>query len=239
MAPMTTTKSDEDRTTAAAGVDLTALAVGVMGAVTGPRGPAPAVERVADALARRAAGATYAEIAAAVGISAKRAASWCRAAARIDGRFDARGAKPRRTRASTRRPATRMLSARVETELVELLARRAESEGRSVTAMVEAALRSFVGRKVAGVETAVRRELRKRLKEELRDLAAAVGAHDAELSRQGNNLNQLAAFCNRYRELPVTIVDELAATRRALEENRAATERLHAAVLARFDDGEG
>ncbi|WP_157436062.1 hypothetical protein [Gordonia malaquae] len=233
---MTKAVSRQDR--AAAAVDLELLAAEVADAVKGPRGPEPEQASVADALARRADGETYAAIAAAIGVSEKRAASWCREAARIDARFDAREAKPRRARDHSRRVGTKMLTARIEAGLLELVARRAGDEGRSTTAVVEAALRSYVGRKVAGLETAVRRELRKRLKEELRELASAIGAHDAELSRQGNNLNQLTAFCNRYKELPVSITDELAATRRALDENRAATERLHETVLARFEGGD-
>lgn len=229
---MTTTKSDEDRTTAAAGVDLTALAVGVVAAVTGPRGPAPAVERVADALARRAAGATYAEIAAATGVSEKRAASWCRAAARIDDRFDPRAAKPRRVRAeaAAKAPLEKLIGWRPRPGTRAVLESRAESEGRSITAIVQAAVDAYLQRRTAGVAVLVREQLRKGLKTELRAVADAVGAQELEIARQGNNLNQLARFVNRYRELPVAITDELEANRRELEANRRELARLTEAV---------
>ena len=101
-------------------------------------------------LRRRAAGASYAEIAAAVAdVSEKRAAAWCKAAQRLDARFDARQARPRKVRAGAKQRSTRMFSARLDTDLVELVERRAATEGRSVTSMVDVALRSYVGRKVA------------------------------------------------------------------------------------------
>ncbi|MFJ7619819.1 hypothetical protein ACIQYZ_13560 [Rhodococcus erythropolis] len=232
------TEADDASGSGAAALDYEALAAEVAAEVTGPRGRAPELSAVTESLRRRAAGEAYPAIASAIGVSAKRAASWCRTAQRIDARFDAREAKPRRARAGGR-PASTMFSARIEADLVALVRGRAASEGRSVTSVVESALRGYVGRKVAGVETLVRRELRKRLKEELRELSASVGALSMELRRQGSNLNQIAAFVNRYRELPVSIADELAATRRALEVNEAALERLHAAVLARYEDEEG
>lgn len=215
-------------------LDYAVLAAEVAAQVTGPRGRAPKLSAVTESLRRRAAGETYPTIAAAVGVSAKRAASWCRAAARIDPRFDAREAKPRKMRGGVR-PVTRMFSARIEDELLGLVEKRAKAEGRAVTSVVESALRAYLGRKVAGIETLVRRELRKGLKTELVGLAAAIGKHDAEWSRQGNNFNQLVHFVNTYEELPVVWLDELERTRQAHDANRAAIEALHAAVLARFE----
>ncbi|MCX2964177.1 hypothetical protein [Gordonia aquimaris] len=212
-------------------LDLGELATAVTAEVTGPRGRAPELSAVTESLRQRAAGEPYSSIAAAVGVTEKRAASWCRTAARLDKRFDAREAKVRKSTGASRT----MLSARIEDDVIGLVHKRAHAEGRSVTSVVESALQSYVGRKVAGLETAVRRALRKNLRGELRDLAAAIGAARSELTKQGVNLNQLALFCNRYRELPGSITDELERTRQALDENRAAIEALHASVLARFE----
>lgn len=222
--------AEESRSEAA--LDYAALAADVAAAVTGPRGPAPSQIQVADALARRAAGATYEAIAEDVGVSAKRAASWCRAAQRLDGRFDARGAKPRKIRAeaTAKLGPEKIIGFRPRPGTRAVLERRAEIEGRSLTDLLQTAVDAYVQRKSAGIETLVRRQLRKGLKVELRAVADAVGAQTMELARQGNNVNQLAAFCNRYKELPVAITEELAATRRELENNRAELERLRAAV---------
>ena len=213
-------------------LDYAVLAADVAAAVTGPRGPAPSQIRVADALARRAAGQTYEAIAEAVGVSAKRVASWCRAAQRLDRRFDARGAKPRKVRAgAAAKPGPeKIIGFRPRPGTRAVLERRAEVEGRSLTDLVQTAVDAYVQRKSAGIETLVRRQLRKGLKPELRAVSDAVGAQEMELSRQGNNLNQLVRFTNKYAQLPVAVTAELAATRRELESNRAALERLRAAV---------
>jgi len=228
---MTTAESGEDRATATAVVDLKALAVDVAAAAAGPRsGPADAAA-VADVLRRRTAGASYAEIAVAVAdVSEKRAAAWCKAAQRLDARFDARQARPRKVRAGAKQRSTRMFSARLDTDLVELVERRAAAEGRSVTSMVDVALRSYVGRKVAGVETMVRRELRKALKPALIATKDALGRVERELVKQGINLNQLAHHVNGYGELPVAWLDELEATRSALDVARAELRELRAAI---------
>ncbi|KJR06066.1 hypothetical protein UG54_14740 [Gordonia sihwensis] len=222
--------TEESRSEAA--LDYGVLAADVAAAVTGPRGPAPSQIQVADALARRAAGATYEAIAEDVGVSAKRAATWCRVAQRIDSRFDARGARPRKVRAeAAAKPGPeKMIGFRPRPGTRAVLERRAEIEGRSLTDLVQTAVDAYVQRKSAGIEVQVRRQLRAGLKAELRAVADAVGAQGLELARQGNNVNQVAAFCNRYKELPVAITEELAAARAALEANRAELERLRAAV---------
>lgn len=235
MTPMTTAGSAEK--SAATAVDFGALAGRVAAALAGPRSGPPEREVVADALRRRAEGEGYEQIAAELGISAKRAASWCRAASRLDPGFDAREQPRRKVRAGSAPRVGKMLSVRLDADLWGPLEQRATAERRSVSAVVSSALGSYFGRKTPGVETLVRRELRKKVREELRELAAAIGAHGQEVSRQGNNLNQLTIFCNRYKELPVAIVDELAATRLALEANTEALEALHRSVLARFEDG--
>ncbi|MDV7171946.1 hypothetical protein R4144_00755 [Gordonia amicalis] len=220
-------------------LDYAVLAAGVA-AVKGPRGPASSHGEVADALARRAAGQTYEAIAEEVGISAKRAASWCRAAARIEPRFDARAAKPRSVRkdAAAKAPLEKLIGWRPRPGTRAVLERRAELEGRSLTDLVQAAVDSYVQRKTAGVESLVRRELRKQLKAELRAVADAVSAQSVELTRQGSNLNQLSRFVNRYRELPVAITHELAAYRAELAANRTELARLSAAVESLVGGGD-
>lgn len=213
-------------------LDYAVLATAVAAAVTGPRGPAPSQIQVADALARRAAGQTYEAIAEGVGVSAKRAATWCKAAQRLDERFDARGVKPRKVRAeaAAKLGPEKIIGFRPRPGTRAVLERRAEIEGRSLTDLVQTAVDAYVQRKSAGIETLVRRQLRKGLKAELRAVADAVGAQEMELARQGSNLNQLARYVNKYKALPVAITEELAATRRELENNRAELERLRAAV---------
>ncbi|WP_223373074.1 hypothetical protein [Gordonia bronchialis] len=213
-------------------IDYAVLAAGVAATAPGPGGPEPSQAEVADALARRAAGQTYEAIAEEVGISAKRAASWCRAAARIDDRFDPRAAKPRRVRAeaAAKAPLEKLIGWRPRPGTRAVLESRAESEGRSITAIVQAAVDAYLQRRTAGVAVLVREQLRKGLKTELRAVADAVGAQELEIARQGNNLNQLARFVNRYRELPVAITDELEANRRELEANRRELARLTEAV---------
>lgn len=213
-------------------LDYGVLAGDVVAEVTGPRARSPEPSLVADALARRTAGSTYAAIASAIGVTEKAAALWCRTAARLDSRFDAREAKPRKVRkaAEAKPPREQMIGWRPRPGTREVLERRAESEGRSLSALVQAAVDSYLQRKTAGVEVLVRQALRKELKEELRAVAEVVGEQRLELSRQGANLNQLVRFCNKYRELPVGITTELAATRAALDANAASLERLITAV---------
>lgn len=213
-------------------IDYAVLAAEVAAEVKGPRGPEPEQAAVADALARRAAGETYEAIAEGVGISAKRAATWCRTAARIDARFDARQAKPRRVRKekASAAPLEKLIGWRPRPGTRAVLERRSNDEGRSITAIVQAAVDAYLQRRTAGVEVLVREQLRKGLKPELRAVADAVSAQELELSRQGGNLNQLTRFVNRYRELPVAITGELEANRRELEANRAELARLREAV---------
>lgn len=221
-----------DAGTTATAVDPVALAVDVVAEVTGPRARPPEPSQVADALARRASGATYAAIAEAIGVTEKAAALWCRTAERLDPRFDARQAKPRKRRkvAEAKPPREQMIGWRPRPGTREILETRAETEGRSLSALVQAAVDAYLQRRTAGVEVLVREALRKRLKEELRAVAEATGEQALELSRQGNNLNQMVRFVNRYQELPVSITTELAATRAALDANEVALTRLTAAV---------
>lgn len=212
--------------------DYAVLAADVVAEVTGPRARPPEPSQVADALARRAAGATYAAIAEAIGVTEKSAALWCRTAARLDPRFDARRAKPRKKRkiAEAKPPREPMIGWRPRPGTRAILETRAETEGRSLSALVQAAVDSYLQRKTAGVAVLVREQLRKGLKEELRAVAEATGEQALELARQGNNLNQLSRFCNKYQELPVGVSDELALTRAALDANEAALAALTAAV---------
>ncbi|GGB18298.1 hypothetical protein [Gordonia jinhuaensis] len=230
---MTEEASSEDPT-ASAVVDLTVLASEVVAAVTGPRGPEPSRSAVRDALRRRAEGAPYAEIASAIdGVSEKRAASWCRAAARIDPRFDAREAKPRRARKGAQRPELdKLIGWRPRHGTRAALQRRSEVEGRSITVIVQAAVDAYLQRRTAGVEVLVREQLRKGLKEELRAVAKSVGDQRMELARQGNNFNQLVKFTNRYKELPVSVTGEMQQLRAALDANSAELARLRASVEA-------
>lgn len=212
--------------------DYGALAVDVVAEVAGPRARPPEPLQVADALARRAAGSTYAAIAEAIGVTEKAAALWCSTAARLEPAFDARQAKPRKIRkaAQAKPPREQMIGWRPRPGTRAVLEARAESEGRSLSALVQSAVDSYLQRKTAGVEILVREQLRKGLKEQLLAVAEETGKLQLELSRQGNNVNQLASFCNRYRELPVAITSELTANRAALAANEAALQQLISAV---------
>ncbi|WP_411815830.1 hypothetical protein [Gordonia sp. SND2] len=229
---MTTAVDSAERSAGDSPLDLGALAAAVSVAVTGPRGPAPAREDVERVLRMRVDGETYASIAAAVGVSEKRTASWCTAAQTADSRFRARGVKPRKVRkdAAARAPLDKMIGFRPRAGTRAVLERRAELEGRSLSDLVQTAVDAYVERKSAGVEVLVRRQLRRGLKPELRAVADGLARQELELARQGNNLNQLVRFTNKYRQLPVAITDELAATRAELEANRAELERLRSAV---------
>lgn len=155
-------------------------------------------------------------------------------------RIEPRAARPRKVRKETAAsaPLEKLIGWRPRPGTRAVLERRAELEGRSLTDLVQAAVDSYVQRKTAGVESLVRRELRKQLKVELRAVADAVSAQSVELTRQGSNLNQLSRFVNRYRELPVAITDELAASRAELAANRAALARLSAAVESLVGGGD-
>lgn len=233
-----TTQVSTEESEGASPIDYAVLAGVVTAEVKGPRGPELERAEVADALARRAAGETYEAIAEEVGVSAKRAASWCRAAQRIDPRYDARQLKPRKIRKEklAQPGPEKIIGFRPRPGTRAVLERRAELEGRSLTDLVQTAVDSYLQRKVAGVEVLVRRELRKNLKDELRAVADAVSAQSVELSREGNNWNQLVRFCNRYQELPVSITDQLTANREALDRNAAALDRLSAAVESLVGD---
>ncbi|MFT3663250.1 MAG: hypothetical protein QM809_18360 [Gordonia sp. (in: high G+C Gram-positive bacteria)] len=227
---------DEKDTSATAEVSFDELAAAVASAVAGPRAGAPAAGVVAEALRRRDAGESFETIGAALAITAKRASTWCRTAARIDPRFDAREAKPRKKRVESqaRTPLEKLIGWRPRPGTREVLERRAEQEGRSLTDLVQTAVDAYLGRKAAGVEVLVRRELRKGLKAELVALTAALDARERDLARQGSNLNQLVKFCHRYRELPVAITGELAATRTELEVTRAELTALRESVDRRL-----
>lgn len=90
------------------------------------------------------------------------------------------------------------------------LAKRAGS--RSLSSVVEQAVDAWLGRKVVEVDPTLRAALAVELSvigDRLSDIAhQAVGV--------GRNCNQIAKFCNTYRELPLGIVSELAELRTAV-----------------------
>ena len=103
-----------------------------------------------------------------------------------------------------------------------------------MTALMQAAWDSYAGRKTAGLELLVRRELRKGLKDQLIAVKDAISTREAALARTGNNLNQLTRFCHRYIELPVgltaALVEAAAAHRAHAEEIRRLREAIDNAV---------
>ncbi|MCF8610205.1 hypothetical protein L5G28_08540 [Gordonia sp. HY285] len=213
-------------------LDYAVLAAGVAAAVKSTRAPEPEQSVVTKSLRMRADGATYEAIAEGVGVSAKRAASWCRQAARIDDRFDARSDAPRKVRkeAAAKAPLEKLIGWRPRPGTRAVLERRAKIEGRSLTDLVQTAVDAYLQRKSAGVEILVRRQLRKELKAELRAVADAVSSQSVEIARQGNNLNQLTRFCQKYQELPLAITSELESVRLELAANRVELARLTDAV---------
>lgn len=209
---------DSGKGSAATAVDLGVLAGAVVAGAAGPKGPSPKAAVVAEALRRRGSGESYAAIGRGLGVPLKVVSDWCRTAARVDPRYDARST----TRGVTTDPPTAI---RFRAGTRARLRRRAGDRG--LTPVIQNAVDAYLGRKVVEVDPG----LREALKDELitiAELLADISLQDAGI---GRNVNQIAHFINSYREIPIgitaeltelnrrhsTVVDELAAIRDRLD----------------------
>lgn len=113
--------------------------------------------------------------------------------------------------ASRRAPKEQPIAFRPRPGTRARLAKRAGS--RSLSAIVEQAVDAWLGRAVKEVDPTLRAALAVELSvigDRLSDIAhQAVGV--------GRNCNQIAKFCNTYRELPLGIASELAELRTATD----------------------
>ncbi|OBA40773.1 plasmid mobilization relaxosome protein MobC [Gordonia sp. 852002-51296_SCH5728562-b] len=112
--------------------------------------------------------------------------------------------------ASRRAPKEQPIAFRPRPGTRARLAKRAGT--RSLSAVVEQAVDAWLGRVVREVDPTLRAALAVEL--------GIIGDRLSDIAHQsagiGRNCNQLARYCNTYRELPVGISDELAELRAAV-----------------------
>ena len=113
--------------------------------------------------------------------------------------------------ASSRAPKEAPIAFRPRPGTRARLAKRAGS--RSLSSVVEQAVDAWLGRKVVEVDPSLRAALAVEL--------SVIGDRLSETVHQavgvGRNCNQIAKFCNTYRELPLGIVSELTELRTATD----------------------
>ncbi|MCD2143721.1 plasmid mobilization relaxosome protein MobC [Gordonia paraffinivorans] len=206
---------------AAAAVDLDKLAVGVAEAVTGPKGTAVAEAAVAQALRRRAAGASFRDIGAQLrrrpdfdavsdNAAAKAVSQWCRVAEQLEPAFCGRiPTSP--TKARTKGP---VRSVRLPADLDEQV--RLRARGRPIGVAMEELIAIGVGRRPPTQQRLFKARRRKALGTALGNAHEGTTSVAHQLSRIGANLNQLAMYANQRRELPFGVADELALIRREM-----------------------
>ncbi|WP_336670117.1 hypothetical protein [Tsukamurella sp. USMM236] len=178
--------------------------------------PVPSATVVAEAVRRRAAGESFAAIGRALGVQPRRVSSWCRAAAPET--------VVRRPRATTR---SKPVSIRLPLELHRAVLQRASDEviTKSLLEVIELGLR-----RSRGAGAAVPDSTRRALSAELIAASNAVSSFESQLRAAGRLLNQIARYLGTYRELPVSITDELAAVRESVDKLAAGIAELRAAV---------
>lgn len=159
---------------------------------------------VAEAVRRRASGESFAAIGRALQVPPRRVSAWCSAADPA--------AAVRRPRATTKGAP---VAVRLPLPLHRQVTKRAGRGpvGAVVVDLVAAGLAKPAPDDADVWDAAERREIAQRV------IAAtnALGALEVQVRAAGRLLNQVARYLGVYRELPVSVVDELAAVRESVE----------------------